>query len=195
MNFATNTAECSSSSSTTDSLAKAESISDLRERQAIDLFQSLLDSTPDMNIHYAAFVSAETVLLPNSDENDVTRLKNMPIVKHSDVWKLPRFMNDDHESIYKHTVDYYLKVQLDFMIMALPEADPEYLEDKIKATDGNFIHSLIGQVVDQPNLVSRQSGSNPYSSGQIDGGRRLPVTSRLHQAERVRGVVQEILQH
>jgi hypothetical protein len=141
-NFTTNTAEGSSSSSTTDSLAKSESISDLRERKAIDFFQSLLDTTPDMDINYAAFIATETVLRPNANGDDVSRLKNMPIVKHSDGWKMPRFMNEEHESIYRHTVDYYLKVQLDFMIMALPEADPEYLEDQIKATDGNFIHSL-----------------------------------------------------
>jgi hypothetical protein len=29
------------------------------------------------------------------------------------------------------------------MILTLPEADPEYLEEEIKASDGNFTHLMV----------------------------------------------------
>jgi len=145
----------SSQIQTTPSLVKSESTSDLKGRQAIDYFQSLLDSQPDIHIHYAAFVSTEVASLSVLDDSISVLEEKLPIITKSDVWMPCRFVVDDHLRIYNIIVDNYYKQQLDFMILALPEADPEYLEVEFKACDGNLTHQMNKSLINVISLVNR----------------------------------------
>ena len=101
----------------------------------------LLDHFPNIKIPFAAFKATEMSL---EDSGDAFMKKfladfqsgtfNMVRAEHP--WTTPRWENKEDEEIYKDTISCFIKEQSDFLILSIPDADPEYLEERVKQTQG-----------------------------------------------------------
>ena len=121
-----------------------------QEEQAIDIHNSILSLVPFLHVKFAAFKAAEFAMLKNSLKwlNEfVTQCLSGQlelVVRAGQPWE-PSEESDDAEQlrIYHIIFEHFVRDRLEFLVRAVPEADPDFLEQKARAPLGNnFLLSI-----------------------------------------------------
>lgn len=52
-------------------------------------------------------------------------------------WTMPRWENAEGVEMYNNTMRCFMDEQLSFFILSIPDADPDYLSERVRQTQGN----------------------------------------------------------
>lgn len=123
-----------------------ESSTTHREREALTvrLHNSILAAEPGMHVKFAAYKAAEFATLKNSMQHldvfiaEVVDAKNEQVVLANQVWDPPEGESVEQLRLYLHAYDCFINEKTDFLVRALPDADPEYLEEMVRSSEGKF---------------------------------------------------------
>ena len=54
------------------------------------------------------------------------------------VWDPPESDNAEHQRLYHYVYEDFVHTQVDFLVTTLPDADPDYLEEMVRNSQGKF---------------------------------------------------------
>ena len=110
------------------------------QEKTLKYHQSILNHAPSLHVKFAAFKAAEIAL--SNDCFQVSELlsqwaKNNLLLKAHQPWDLPETASAEHRQLCQYVFDKHLSEQLQFIVLAVPDADPEYLGDIVRQYQGN----------------------------------------------------------
>lgn len=112
------------------------------EAKSIQFHRTTLSAIPEMNSKFAAFKASEFVSLLKCDgrlEEYLALLKsemNLATPRADTPWIPPVEMDAEHQSLFQHVYDNFINEKIEFLIRALPEVDPDFLEEKVNSVQG-----------------------------------------------------------
>jgi len=117
-----------------------ENCGEILQEKSVKYHQSILYFAPSLHVKFVAFKAAEIAL--NNDSFQVDELlsrwtKSDHLFKANQPWDVPETAGAEHRQLYQYVFERHLTEQLKFTIVAVPDADPEYLEDMIRQYQGN----------------------------------------------------------
>lgn len=110
------------------------------QEKSVEYYQSILNHAPNLHIKFVAFKAAEIAL--NNGAFQVNELvsewtNNNQLLKANLPWDVPETATTEHLQLYQYVFERHLTEQLEFIVLTVPDADPEYLEDMVRQYQGN----------------------------------------------------------
>ena len=111
----------------------------------------ILNDIPDINVLFASYVAAEFnvgVRKVAFKEYVAKTLMGTTIPRSNSLWNPPENTTPEHLELCQWIYKQFLDDQINFLVRALPDADPEFLEDEVKKVQGTncFLNVLFKDV-------------------------------------------------
>lgn len=120
-----------------------------QEEQAMDFLNNILSLAPYLHFKFAAFKAAEFALLKDSvkllNEFVTQSLSGQleSVVRAGDLWEPSEECDPEALRLYHIIFDNFVRERLDFLVRAVPDADPDFLEQKARDPYGIYFVFLI----------------------------------------------------
>lgn len=112
------------------------------ESTSIKFHKATLSAIPAINVKFAAFKATEFITLRKSAgrlEEYLALVKsdmNLAIPKVDMYWNPPVEMEAEHQRLFQHVYDKFINEKVEFLVRALPDVDPDFLEEKVNSVQG-----------------------------------------------------------
>ncbi|KAI9560010.1 hypothetical protein GHT06_014020 [Daphnia sinensis] len=113
------------------------------ESRSIKFHKATLSTIPAINVKFAAFKATEFISLRKSAgrlEEYLALMKsdmNLAIPKVDMHWTPPVEMEPEHQRLFQHVYDKFINEKIEFLVRALPDVDPDFLEEKVNSVQGD----------------------------------------------------------
>ncbi|KZS15070.1 Uncharacterized protein APZ42_019613 [Daphnia magna] len=113
------------------------------ESTSIKFHKATLSAIPAINVKFAAFKATEFITLRKSAgrlEEYLALVKsdmNLAIPKVDMNWNPPVEMEAEHQRLFQHVYDKFINEKVEFLVRALPDVDPDFLEEKVNSVQGD----------------------------------------------------------
>lgn len=145
------------------------------EEMSMKFHKATLSAVPDINVKYSAYKATEFVVLRKSagllDEyiGMIVADGNLTIPKADVNWNPPVLeINLEHQRLFQHVYDSFINEKVEFLVRAVPDADPDFLEERVNSFQGlislQVSHLVYGWIKRFFIFMCRGSGKNQGSS-------------------------------
>lgn len=112
------------------------------EEMAMKFHKATLSAVPDINVKYSAYKATEFIMLRKSASlldkylGMIVADANQAIPKVDVNWVPPVEMHTEHQRLFQHVYDSYINEKVEFLVRAVPDADPDFLEERVNSFQG-----------------------------------------------------------
>ena len=115
------------------------------ENMAMSFHQRILNTIPDVNVKFAAHKATEYAMLHKSasqlEEYFIEAIRDPNLPRVGTVWDQQDATDPEHQRLCLYVYNQFLSEQVDFLALTIPDADPEFLDEKVKNFQGNVNHA------------------------------------------------------
>ena len=115
------------------------------ENMAMSFHQRILNTIPDVNVKFAAHKATEYAMLHKSasqlEEYLIEAIRDPNLPRVGTVWDQQDATDPEHQRLCLYVYNQFLSEQVDFLALTIPDADPEFLDEKVKIFQGNVNHA------------------------------------------------------
>lgn len=119
------------------------------EETSMKFHKATLSAVQDINVKFSAYKATEYVELRKSsailDEyiGMIVTDANLALPKVDVLWNPPVEMNPEHQRLFQHVYESFISEKVEFLVRAVPDADPDFLEERVNSFQGLQILKLI----------------------------------------------------
>ncbi|XP_057365982.1 E3 ubiquitin-protein ligase RNF216-like [Daphnia carinata] len=126
------------------------------ESTSVKFHKATLSTIPAINVKFAAFKATEFITLRKSAwrlEEYLASMKSdmtLTIPKKDILWNPPVEMEAEHQRLFQHVYDKFINEKVEFLVRALPDVDPDFLEEKVNSVQGDEerIRSFLTEILE-----------------------------------------------